>query len=217
VVGLALVGLIATFMRDGAASLAIRTILAAAGLLMLGAVGGCVTTSSSAPPVSTGLQSPSPTENPSASYGPSALGRQSPTASRSAAACTPGDQDVDVYHPARLVVIKACIRVTGTVYSSKTEADGDLHIRLTVDPSFAGLINDVNRSGQLGKLLVEPVCERPATQADAIASCAADADPVLIAGLSVGTHVWMEGRYVTDSQHGGWAELHPLYRWGLEP
>jgi hypothetical protein len=24
----------------------------------------------------------------------------------------------------------------------------------------------------------------------------------------------MEGRYILDSQHHAWAELHPLYRWG---
>jgi len=36
-------------------------------------------------------------------------------------------------------------------------------------------------------------------------------------GLNVGAHVWMEGRYVADSEHGGWAELHPLHRWGAAP
>jgi len=30
---------------------------------------------------------------------------------------------------------------------------------------------------------------------------------------AVGDRVWMEGRYVFDTDHGGWAELHPLYRW----
>jgi hypothetical protein len=29
----------------------------------------------------------------------------------------------------------------------------------------------------------------------------------------VGDKVWMEGRYVFDLDHSGWAELHPLYRW----
>jgi hypothetical protein len=32
-----------------------------------------------------------------------------------------------------------------------------------------------------------------------------------------GQRVWMEGRYVQDGEHGDWAELHPLYRWGDEP
>jgi hypothetical protein len=26
----------------------------------------------------------------------------------------------------------------------------------------------------------------------------------------------MEGRYVLDLEHGSWAELHPLYRWGTQ-
>jgi len=171
------------------------------------------TTSPSASASSSELPTEGPSAIPSASPSPSAT----VGASSSAAACLPTDQDADVYHPARLVVITACIQVTGTVYSIKTEADGDLHIRLTVDPAFASLINAVNVSGQLGKLVVEPVCEKPVTQADAITTCAADTDPLVITGLNVGAHVWMEGRYVTDSQHGGWAELHPLYRWGAAP
>jgi hypothetical protein len=128
--------------------------------------------------------------------------------------CLPTDQDQFVYHPARLVVLAACVHVTGTVYSVRTEADGDLHVRLTLDPPYLGLINAVNVSGQLGKLVVEPVCEKLVTQADAVAVCQGDPDPVGITRLKVGLPVWMEGRYVTDTEHGGWAELHPLYRWG---
>jgi hypothetical protein len=171
------------------------------------------TTSPSASTSPSEIPSESPSAVPSASSSPGATVGASP----SATACLPTDQDADVYHPARLVVITACIRVTGTVYSMKTEADGDLHIRLTVDPPYANLVNTVNVSGQLGKLVIEPVCEKPVTQADAIATCKADKDPLVITGLKVGAHVWMEGRYVTDSQHGGWAELHPLYRWGAAP
>jgi hypothetical protein len=33
-------------------------------------------------------------------------------------------------------------------------------------------------------------------------------------GIDQVTHSWMEGRYALDSQHGNWAELHPLCRWG---
>jgi hypothetical protein len=146
-----------------------------------------------------------------------AVASQSVAASPSPLACVPTDQDQYVYHPARLVVLEPCISVTGTVFSIKTEADGDLHIRLTLDPQYAGLINAVNVSGQLGKLVVEPVCERSVTQADAIATCAADHDPLAIAAMKVGQHVVMDGRYVTDTQHGGWAELHPLYRWAVAP
>ncbi len=171
----------------------------------------------SAGPTTAGTESLAPSESLSVSPTPSATESAAPSESSSAAVCVPGDQDADVYHPARLVVITACLRVTGTIYSSKAEPDGDLHIRLTVDPPYANLINPVNGSGQLGKLVIEPVCEHKVTQADAVATCAADADPINVSGLTVGAHVWMEGRYVTDMQHGGWAELHPLYRWGLLP
>jgi len=62
--------------------------------------------------------------------------------------------------------------------------------------------------------VVEPVCVKAVTQPDAEASCAADPDPLAPPFPGVGERVWMEGRYVFDLDHGGWAELHPLYRWG---
>jgi hypothetical protein len=135
----------------------------------------------------------------------------------SATACQPTDQDAYVYHPARLQVITACLRVTGTVVRVLTEADGDEHIRVEPDPAFQSLLQpaNVNQPGCLrGCLVVEPVCEHAVTQADAVAVCAGDPDA--LHGLpQVGQHVWLEGRYVLDLQHGAWAELHPLYRWGL--
>jgi len=65
-----------------------------------------------------------------------------------------------------------------------------------------------------GLLVVEPICYYAATQADAINICKSDPDPVGVLPM-VGEHVWMEGRYVLDMDHGGWAELHPLYNWGI--
>jgi hypothetical protein len=66
----------------------------------------------------------------------------------------------------------------------------------------------------LGDLVVEPVCVRSVSQADAVSTCAADGDPIDSVPATVGAHLWLQGRYVFDLQHGGWAELHPLYRWG---
>lgn len=62
--------------------------------------------------------------------------------------------------------------------------------------------------------MIEPVCVRAVTQDDAIDTCLGDHDPLAGPMPAVGQHVWMEGRYVLDSEHGSWAELHPLYRWG---
>ena len=130
------------------------------------------------------------------------------------AACTPTDQDQYVYHPYRLAVQAACIRVTGTIAAIRHEADGDLHVLLSLDPAFAHLLTGANEGVELGDLVVEPVCVDSVTQTDAIASCAADPDPLSGALPVIGDTVWMEGRYAFDLQHGGWAELHPLYRWG---
>jgi hypothetical protein len=119
-----------------------------------------------------------------------------------------------VYNPGRLEVLQPCIRVSGTVAAARSEADGDLHILLALDPAFKSLLRPANQGEELGDLVVEPVCVHGVTQTDAIATCAADPDPLSGPFPAIGSHVWMEGRYVLDLEHGGWAELHPLYRWG---
>jgi len=127
--------------------------------------------------------------------------------------CAPTDQDQYIYHPDRLEVKAACLRVTGIIVSIKNEADGDDHIRLNLDDPYKNLLTAAN-DNQQGDLVIEPVCYHTATQADAIGTCQSDSDPFSDALPAVGQHVWMEGRYVLDNDHGGWAELHPLYRWG---
>ena len=130
--------------------------------------------------------------------------------------CTPTDQDLYIYHPYRLAVQAACIRVTGVVQAVRKEADGDFHILLALDPAYTYLLRPANQGVELGDLVVEPVCVRTVTQADAIGICASDTDPLAPPYPAVGERVWMEGRYVFDLDHGGWAELHPLYRWANE-
>jgi len=129
------------------------------------------------------------------------------------ATCSPTDQVRYVYNPYRLAVQASCIYVTGTVAAVRHEADGDLHILLALDPAYRHLLTRANQGEELGDLVIEPVCVEAVSQADAIATCAADHDP-LTTLPAVGERVWMEGRYVFDTEHGGWAELHPLYRWG---
>ena len=51
---------------------------------------------------------------------------------------TPGKCDDSlwnhVYNPSRLQIVDKCITVTGIIDSIRSEQDGDLHIRLNVDP-----------------------------------------------------------------------------------
>jgi hypothetical protein len=130
--------------------------------------------------------------------------------------CAPTDQDAFVYRPARLQALRPCVRVTGTIVASSAEADGDVHINVRLDTPYEALLVAGN-AFEDGALIVEPVCQFPPLQAEAIRVCASDPDP-LAGGLPrVGDHVWLEGRYVLDLQHHAWAELHPLYRWGPAP
>ncbi len=131
------------------------------------------------------------------------------------AQCAPTDQDQYVYHPLRLRILQSCIRVSGVVRASRIENDGDMHLQLALDPAYLDLLQPANSLEQ-GDLVVEPVCVALPLQPDALETCVADAHP-LTSLPAVGQHVWMEGRYVLDLEHGSWAELHPLYRWGTQP
>jgi hypothetical protein len=141
-----------------------------------------------------------------------------PSLSNTPVTCQPTDQDQYIYNPDRLKVQLPCLRVSGTVDFVRTEADGDFHLGLKLDPQYAQYVNSCNSTcvngAEHGDLVIEPVCANRVTQADAVAVCSKDPDP-LKSVPSVGQHVWMEGRYVLDMDHGGWAELHSLYRWGV--
>ena len=75
-----------------------------------------------------------------------------------------------VYSPARLQIVDQCKTVSGTIESVSVEKDGDFHIRLKVDPQFASMINSANVNGQFGDLVLEPICQNPVTQPDALGS-----------------------------------------------
>jgi hypothetical protein len=142
----------------------------------------------------------------------------SPTPSPSTAAtqCVqPSDADSHVYHPDRLQVIQPCITVSGTIDFVRKEADGDYHVGIKLDAQFTDLVNDCNRTclngAEHGDLVLEPVCELPVTQADAVSACAGYHNPLVIP--PVGAHVTAMGAYVLDRDHG-WTELHPLMALG---
>lgn len=114
-----------------------------------------------------------------------------------------------VYHPARLQVVEKCIEVTGTIHHVKGEADGDDHIQVKLDPPFDKLLNTRNINIQASCLVIEPVCERAVTQADAVAACKDFHSPVR--RPSGDQHVKILGAFVldTDGNHG-WTEIHPV-------
>jgi hypothetical protein len=125
-----------------------------------------------------------------------------------------------VYHPQRLIVKQECISVTGTIVDAtatqsikrpdgvRHEKDGDTHGWLKVDPEFVNLLNDGNKTDEGGNLVFEIICRFPVTQADAQAACQGYTDNVALP--SVGSHVRIIGRYVQDTFHGQWMEIHPV-------
>jgi hypothetical protein len=141
------------------------------------------------------------------------VGASVATAVQAASTCTPGNQDSYVYRPARLRSVAPCIRAHGTIVARSMEADGDIHLQLRLDEREQVLLNAGSVAAG-GNLVVEAICQFPPLQADAIRICAANPNPFPGPLPNVGDHVWMEGRYVVEVQHGAWTELHPLYRWG---
>lgn len=113
-----------------------------------------------------------------------------------------------VYHSYRLAVHQTCDTVTGTVVSIWTEADGDYHIRLSVDAPYSYMINSVNVSTEYGYLVCEPICACTITQADAVAPCSGLVSTVYLP--TPGEHVRITGTYVADNDHGGYNEFHPI-------
>jgi len=123
----------------------------------------------------------------------------------------PGDPRSHVYHPQRLEVIQPCISVSGVIDFERKEKDGDVHVGLKLDPQYAGLVNDCNRTclngAEHGDLILEVVCALPVVQADAVAACAGYQNPLVIP--PVGAHITAVGPYVLDLDHG-WLEIHEV-------
>ncbi len=151
-------------------------------------------------------------EQSSAAPGPNSQALSSATNSP----CMPTDQDRYVWRSSRLQLIQPCIRVTGMVVDVATSggADGDIHMDIRVDPPYEALLTEGSKHND-GYLIVEAVCQFPPPQMEALRICASDPDPYLGPFPRSGDHIWVEGRYVLDLQHYAWAELHPLYRWGV--
>jgi len=117
-----------------------------------------------------------------------------------------------VYNPTRLQIFKNCTTVTGTITFIRAEADGDYHIGLKVDPQYNNLLNGYNyNSSEHGDLVLEPICQRPVTQSDAIDACNNFTYNVTSGSIKSlnNTHILVIGSYVLDTEHG-WMEIHPV-------
>jgi uncharacterized protein YraI len=140
----------------------------------------------------------------------------------SATASTQCDLSISahVYHPNRLIVKQECIEITGTIVDAtatqskhqtdgtRHEKDGDTHGWLKVDAGFENLLNSGNVNDEDGNLVFEIICRFPVTQMDAKAACQGYTDQVALP--PVGSHVRIVGRYVQDTFHGQWNEIHPV-------
>ena len=124
--------------------------------------------------------------------------------------CTDPDSiSSHVYNPYRLTIIKSCITASGIVENVFSEADGDYHVRLALDPQYSNLTNSANDQYQYGDLVVEIVCALPITQSDAVSACQNYANNITIPNIN--DHITVTGPYVLDTDHSNWAEIHPAY------
>jgi hypothetical protein len=108
--------------------------------------------------------------------------------------CHAGDPLAEVYSPGRLTVKNPCVAVTGLVWSTNIEHDGDLHIALTeVDPKW---LNSVNLQRLQQDLVLEVVPGIP------------------VPAPAVQSRITVIGPWVLDTQTG-WLEVHPV--WAILP
>lgn len=146
--------------------------------------------------------------------------------SLAAGQCKFGPPLAGVYSPGRLHVLNRCITVSGTVDCLKVEPDGDVHLRVRLDPQFSGLLKPANSlqtcANQLGPhLVVEIIPQHP--QGVLFRGNNADAggfiDPRMPAP---GDRITVTGPYVIDTNRlhrvlyqgqaaENWAEIHPAW------
>lgn len=126
-----------------------------------------------------------------------------------------------MYHSYRLHIVKACLTLTGTVVVVRHEPDGDIHVNISPDPAYAGLVNARNDSGEGGALVGEivPADETGCTPGQPPRPSSGTYDYGICTGADetapiAGEHVSVTGPYVLDADHG-WMEIHPV--WSIRP
>lgn len=140
--------------------------------------------------------------------------------------CKWGPPLAGVYLSGRLRLVDRCRTVSGTVDCLKAEPDGDIHVRLRLDPQYAGLLKPANAlqtcAGEPGPHLVVEIIPQH-SQGVLFRTNNADGggfiDPQTPAP---GDHMTVTGPYVidTNSLHRilyqgraaeNWAEIHPAW------
>ncbi len=142
--------------------------------------------------------------------------------------CKWGPPLAGVYLPGRLKLVDRCMTVSGTVDCLKDEPDGDVHIRLRLDPQYARLLMPANSLqtcvDQPGPhLVVEIIPQRPG---GLFRTNNADAGGFITpAKPNAHDHIVVTGPYVVDTNvlhrvlyqgrpAENWAEIHPA--WGIK-
>jgi len=139
--------------------------------------------------------------------------------------CKPGAPLAGVYLPFRLHLKNRCVTVRGTVNCVRREDDGDIHIRLRVDPAYRRLLIPANGfqqcPGHTGPHLVVEIIPQHG-HLPFLTNSATSGGFVTPAAPAPGEHVAVTGAYVWDSNalheliYPGknakdWAEIHPAW------
>jgi hypothetical protein len=114
-----------------------------------------------------------------------------------------------VYIPTRLKIRQDCETVAGVVMEQHSNDDGDIDIRVSVDPPYARLLNGANLTNLNGLLQTEAICQARfgANALDPQRACGGFKGTVPVP--PIGARVVVTGTYVLDTNHG-WMELHPI-------
>jgi len=140
--------------------------------------------------------------------------------------CKFGPPLAGVYVPARLQVLDRCSTVAGTVDCLRAEPDGDVHLRVRLDPQFAAFLRPANSlqtcaSHPEPHLVVEIIPQHP--EGIAFRDNNADAGGFITpAPPAPGDHITVTGPHVIDKNilhrvlyqgrpAENWAEIHPAW------
>jgi hypothetical protein len=144
--------------------------------------------------------------------------------------CKPGPPLAGVYLPFRLHVKNGCVTVSGTVDCLRHEDDGDIHIRLRVDPAYRRLLTPANAfqqcAGHPGPHLVVEIIPQNG-HLPFLTNNASRGGFITPAAPGVGDHVTVTGPLVWDSNalHDliypgrnveNWAEIHPAWNVSMD-
>ena len=140
--------------------------------------------------------------------------------------CKFGPPLAGVYAPERLQLLDRCSTISGTVDCLKLEPDGDIHLRVRVDPQFTGFLRPAN-SLQICTDHPEPhlVVEIIPQHAEGLLFRGNNADTggfIAPATPAPGDHISVTGPHIIDKNilhrvlyqgrpAENWAEIHPAW------